>query len=101
MIRNIELVTLLQTVVAAGQGSFHKAGTLVGVPASTISRRVRSLEELIGVKLFDRHRHGIRPTAAGDAFLEQIRRILDELNTVLINAKASPHGKAGSLNIGL
>jgi DNA-binding transcriptional LysR family regulator len=100
MIRDIELVTLLQTLVAAGQGSFHKAGTLVGVPASTVSRRVRSLEALIGIKLFDRHRHGIRPTAAGDAFLEQIRRILDELNIALINASTNAQGRAGWLKIG-
>jgi DNA-binding transcriptional LysR family regulator len=100
MIRNIELVTLLQTLVAAGQGSFHKAGTVVGVPPSTISRRVRSLEELIGVKLFDRHRHGIRPTAAGDAFLEQVRRIMDELNVALLNASTNAQGNTGWLKIG-
>jgi hypothetical protein len=64
VIRDTELVILSQTLVAAEQGSFHKAGTLLHVPASTVSRRVKSLETLIGVKLFDRHRHGIRLTAA-------------------------------------
>jgi DNA-binding transcriptional LysR family regulator len=100
MIGNIELVTLIQTLVAAGQGSFHKAGELLGVPASTISRRVRSLETLIGVKLFDRHRHGIRPTAAGEVFLEQVRRILDELNIALVNAATIAQGTIGWLKIG-
>ncbi|MBV5270230.1 MAG: LysR family transcriptional regulator, partial [Afipia sp.] len=59
MIRSIEMVTLLQTLIAAEQGSFHKAGMLLGIPASTVSRRVRSLENQLGVRLFDRHRHGI------------------------------------------
>jgi DNA-binding transcriptional LysR family regulator len=100
MIGNIELVTLIQTLDAAGQGSFHKTGELFGVPASTISRRVRSLETLIGVSLFDRHRHGIRPTAAGEVFLEQIRRILDQLNIALVNAATIAQGKIGWLKIG-
>jgi DNA-binding transcriptional LysR family regulator len=101
MIRDTELVILSQTLVAAEQGSFHKAGTLLHVPASTVSRRVKSLETLIGVKLFDRHRQGIRLTAAGDAFLRQIRRILDELNVVLINASSAGRGETGWLNVGL
>lgn len=100
MIRDIELVTLLQTLIAAGQGSFHKAGTSIGVPASTVSRRVKSLETLIGIKLFERHRHGIRPTAAGGAFLEQIGRILDELNIALLNASTKALGQTGWLKIG-
>ena len=101
MIRKIELVTLIQALVAAEQGSFHKAGLLLNVPASTVSRRVRTLETQIGINLFSRHRHGIRRTAAGDRFLEQVRRILNELNLVLINASTVGRGKTGWLKIGL
>ncbi len=39
------------------------AGRL-GVDAATVSRRVRGLEEELGVTLFDRTRSGLRPTAA-------------------------------------
>lgn len=101
MIRNTELVTLIQTLAAAEQGSFHKAGLQFGVPASTISRRVRSLEAQIGVRLFSRHRHGIRRTAAGDGFLEQIRRILGDLNLVLVNTSTARRRHDGLLRIGL
>src|SRR5258708_19836343 len=100
MIRNIELVTLIQTLVAAGQGSFHKAGALLGIPASTVSGRVRNLEILSGASLFARHRHGIRPTAVGEAFLKPLRRILDELNIVLANASTIAQRKTGWLKIG-
>jgi DNA-binding transcriptional LysR family regulator len=101
MIRHVELHVLIQTLIAAEQGSFHRAGLLLGIPASTVSRRVRCLETQLGVKLFDRHRHGIRPTIASNAFLKPVRRILDELNTVLINAKTIARGDTGALNIGL
>ncbi len=100
MIRNIELSALMQTLIAAEQRSFHKAGALLGVRHSTLSRRVRNLEVLVGVKVFERHRHGIRPTVAGEAFLTSIRRVLDDLNAVLSNAHAAGRGEAGWLRIG-
>jgi hypothetical protein len=37
MIRHVERNVLIQTLIAAEQGSFHKAGTLLGIPASTVS----------------------------------------------------------------
>ncbi len=101
MIRNTELVTLIHALVAAEQGSFHKAGELLGLPASTVSRHVRSLEDQIGVKLFDRHRHGIRQTVVGGGFLQQFSRILDELNIVPVNAPTLGTGTTGRLKIGL
>lgn len=101
MIRNTELVTLIQTLVAAEQGSFHKAGLQFGVPASTISRRVRVLEAQIGVRLFSRHRHGIKRTAVGDGFLQQIRSVLNDLNLVLVNTSTTGAGHHGLLRIGL
>ncbi len=101
MIRNTELVILIQTLAAAEQGSFHKAGLLLGVPASTISRRVRTLESQIGVKLFSRHRHGIRRTAIADGFLDQIRRVLDDLDLILVNTSNIKRGHAGRLRVGL
>ncbi len=100
MIRKTELVILRQALVAAKQGSFDKAGESLRIPASTVSRRVRRLEDLIGFKLFDRRRNGIRATAAGHAFLEQTRRILDELNVALANASTLAQGNVGWLKIG-
>ncbi|WP_425991130.1 LysR family transcriptional regulator [Afipia sp. DC4300-2b1] len=101
MIRGTELVTLIQTLAAAEQGSFSKAGQQCSVPASTISRRVRALETQIGVKLFTRHRHGLRRTVAGEGFIAEIRRVLNDLNLVLVNTSASRRGHSGSLRIGL
>lgn len=101
MIRNTELVTLIQTLAAAEQGSFHKAGLQFGIPASTISRRVRTLEAQMGVTLFNRHRHGVRSTAIGNGFIEEIRRVLDDLDLVLVNTSTTKRAHNGSLRIGL
>lgn len=101
MIQNTELVILIQTLAAAEQGSFRKAGLQFGIPASTISRRVRLLEAQMGVTLFRRHRHGIRSTAIGNSFIEEIRRVLDDLDLVLVNTSSGNCATDGSLRIGL
>lgn len=51
---DIELRHLRYFVAAAEQGSFRKAGKVLGVQKSAISRRIRDLEDRIGVTLFHR-----------------------------------------------
>lgn len=101
MMRNIELDTLFQTLIVAEQGSFHKAALLLGVKTSTLSRRIHELEARIGVSLFQRHRHGVRPTDAGKIFFEKVQRIESDLDSVLVNARAGGRGESGWLRIGL
>jgi DNA-binding transcriptional LysR family regulator len=101
MIHNTELVILIQTLAAAEHGSFYKAGLQFGIPASTISRRVRALEAQMGVTLFRRNRHGIRSTAIGRSFVEEIRRVLDDLDLVLRNTALGDRAPKGALRVGL
>lgn len=98
--RNIELDTLFESLVVAEQGSFHKAAGLLGVKTSTLSRRIHELEARIGVSLFQRHRHGVRPTNAGKIFLENIQRIESDLDSALVNARTAGRGESGCLRIG-
>jgi DNA-binding transcriptional LysR family regulator len=101
MIKNIELDTLFQTLVAAEQGSFHKAALALGVKTSTLSRRIHELEARIGVALFQRHRHGVRPTEAGKIFFENMQRIESDLDSVLVNARCAGRGESGWLRVGI
>jgi DNA-binding transcriptional LysR family regulator len=101
MIKNIALDNLFQTLIVAEQGSFHKAASLLGVKTSTLSRRIHELEARIGVSLFQRHRHGVRPTDAGRIFFENIQRIESDLGSALVNARAAGRGEAGWLRVGL
>src|SRR5262245_18714974 len=99
MIRNIVLNVVFETLVVLEQGSFHKAASLLGVKTSTLSRRIHELEARIGVSLFQRHRHGVRPTDAGKNFLENIQRIESDLDAALVNARAAGRGESGRLRI--
>ncbi len=50
--------------------------------------------------MFERHRHCIRPTPAGEVCLASIRRNIGDLDTALHNARASGRGETGWLKIG-
>lgn len=81
-------------------GSFRKAADLLALKQSNLSRRVRHLEEQLGITLFERTSGGVRPTLAGRDFVSGVRRILDELQGVVDGAKAVGRGEAGYLMIG-
>lgn len=97
---SIELKHLRYAEVAERCGSFRKAADLLAIKQSNLSRRVRHLEEQLGVVLFERTNGGVRPTLAGRGFVNGVRRILEELQIVVAGAKAVGCGEAGLLTIG-
>lgn len=96
----IELKHLRYAEMAERCGSFRKAANLLSLKQSNLSRRVRHLEEQLGIVLFERTSGGIRSTPAGRDFVNGVRRILDELQIVVDGAKAVGRGEAGYLTIG-
>lgn len=46
--------------------NLNDAGARLGLDASTVSRRIASLEKSLGTRLFARTREGLRPTAAAE-----------------------------------
>lgn len=57
---------------AALHGRFRDAASSLGVTESSISHQVRRLEDFLRTALFDRSAQGVRLTAAGRRYLEQI-----------------------------
>ena len=57
---------------AARHGRFRAAADSLGVTESAISHQVRRLEDFLRTALFDRSGPGVRLTAAGRRYLEQI-----------------------------
>lgn len=60
--------------VVARAGSFRQAAEQLNRSASAINRQVLKLEEEAGLPLFERLPRGVRPTAAGERVLADIRR---------------------------
>jgi DNA-binding transcriptional LysR family regulator len=58
------------------------------------------LEEEIGFKLFERLPRGVKLNPAGKLFLEDARRILQEVNDAAARAARVAHGRSGTLRVG-
>jgi DNA-binding transcriptional LysR family regulator len=79
----------------ARMGSVRAAGSLLGVSHSTVARRVDTLEERLGVRLFDRHRDGYLLTSAGKEMVagaERVEREMAALERGLVGRDARLEG---------
>ena len=64
---------------AARRESFKRAAEELGVTASAVAYRIRTLEDHLGHRLFDRRQRGVRLNPRGRAYLEEVRRLLADL----------------------
>ncbi|CAM3804421.1 LysR family transcriptional regulator [Kibdelosporangium persicum] len=64
----------------AERGTFTAAAEAVGCTQSAVSRQIATLEQVTGVRLFDRHPGGVRLTTAGHALLRHAVTALDALD---------------------
>src|ERR1700720_3346133 len=65
-----------------------------------LSCQIQDLEEEIGFKLFERLPRGVKLNPAGKLFLEDARRILQEVNDAAARAARVAHGRSGTLRVG-
>lgn len=70
-----DMALFVEVVKAKG---FRSAAAVVGVPDSTLSRRIGALEKSIGLRLLHRTTRKIELTEAGQLYYERCRRIVDE-----------------------
>lgn len=66
-------------VAIAGSGSFSKGAETACVTQSTVSQHIATLEDLCGVRLFDRTGRGAILTEAGKVMLVHARQVLKSL----------------------
>lgn len=58
--------------------SFRRAAEAMGMPNSTLSRRISGLEKEIGLRLLHRTTRKIELTEAGQLYFDRCKRIVDE-----------------------
>lgn len=97
----MELRHLRFFVVLAEELHFTRAAERLHIEQPPLSRAIKELEDELGVVLFDRNRRGTVLTAAGAAFLQDIRRLFTVLEQARENAKAVAAGLQGSLRIAI
>lgn len=77
---NLNALMIFARVVEAG--SFSGAATRLGMPVSTVSRRIAELEDELGVRLLERSTRNLRLTDVGSDIIEQAQRGLEISETV-------------------
>lgn len=82
------------------RGSFSAAGRELGVPQSTVSRTIASLEREIGASLLVRTTRAVTATDAGAAFLARIELILADLDEAEHMVRHSDELR-GTLRVGI
>lgn len=97
----IELRDLRWAIAASQHRSLRQAADTLNVRQSTLSRRLRDLEHLLGTPLFERTNGGTRPTIVGLEFLDAARRIIDEMETITARLQTRSRGESGRLAIGV
>jgi DNA-binding transcriptional LysR family regulator len=70
------------------------------VAQPALSRQIQDLEREIGFKLFDRMPRGVKLSAAGELFLKDARRILQDVGDATTRAARLARGQSGTLRVG-
>lgn len=68
-------------------GSFAAAARALGLVPSTLTYRVRQMEEALDVLLFDRNSRQARLTAAGTELLREGKRVLEDMESIANRVK--------------
>ena len=68
--------------------SFTRASKELSLSQSAVSRQILQLEDFLGRALFERNPLGLRLTAAGERYAEEIRGVLDLCTTATNHAMA-------------
>lgn len=101
MLRGIPLVSLRHAVVVAEVLNFHHAANVLGTTQSNVSMRIKGLEDVLGILLFERRHRGVRLTDAGRHFVTEVSAGIAQLDHAVRTAGAMMDGTDGHLAIGL
>lgn len=96
-----ELRHLRYVIAVAELGGIRKAARALDVQPSTISRRVRDLEDELGAAVFIRHGAGVRLTGAGERFVRRARKALNHLSHATLDLVPYGKGQSGVIRLGL
>lgn len=95
----VQLAELTAFVAVAEQLSFTKAAIQVGIALPTMSQTIRSLEERLGVRLFNRTTRSVALTEAGDRLLAEIQPIVEGIDHALESVNLFRDKPIGTLRL--
>ena len=95
----IQLAELTAFAAVAEHRSFTKAAAQVGIALPTMSQTIRSLEERLGMRMFNRTTRSVALTEAGDRLLAEVQPILEGLDHALESVNLFRDKPVGTLRL--
>jgi len=96
-----KLRSLQYFVASAEASSFSGAARQLGVSVAAVAKLVTVLERQLGIRLFERHAHGLALTAGGGSYLEACRPVLAQLAEADEMASATASRVRGTVVVGV
>ena len=91
----------LRAFVTVGElQSFAAAAKALHLSQPALSRRISHLEDLLGVRLFDRTTRNVALTVLGRRFLGEVRRPVEDLDRSVVSLRDAAELEAGDVTIG-
>jgi len=81
------------------QGSFIKASQKIGIPSSTVSRRVSEFESALGVRLIERNSRKLSLTDKGELLFEQCNPQMQKIKRSIESISSNNSKAAGVLRV--
>lgn len=96
----MELRHLHYFIAVAEELHFSRAAERLHISQPPLSQQIQSLEEKLGVKLFERTKRQVHLTEAGKVFLERSYGVLAQLEQAIAATQQIGRGEVGQLAIG-
>jgi DNA-binding transcriptional LysR family regulator len=87
-------------LVVAEELHVARAAEKLGIAQPALSQMIRTIEERVGARLFHRAHRRIELTAAGRAFVVEVRQALAHVDAASLVAKRAARGETGRVRIG-
>ena len=97
---HLDLGRIRAFIAAADARNLSRAAALLHLTQPALSKQISSLEDELGVRLFDRVSSGVQLTSAGHDLLERARHLLLQAEDLRERARLLQGGATGVLNVG-
>ena len=96
----MELRQLQYFLVVAEELNFSRDADRLNMTQPPLSAQIRQLEDELAVTLFERSTRKVTLTAAGEAFQRSTKRLVNQLDSNVIEAQRIAKGEIGQLTLG-
>jgi len=97
--QDVDLRDLSAFVAVARQRNFRRAAVGLRMSASSLSQRMRDLEERLGVRLLNRTTRSVAPTEAGERLLQRLAPALKDVVDATLDVRNMRDVPSGRLRI--